>query len=70
MVELEADGSGSAPRLSKIRRWFDQPAYVDAMTDNVIAAIESLPPTAEAEKDKPGPDRFHHPLDPDEPSSC
>lgn len=53
VVELEADGSGSAPRLSKIRRWFDQPAYVDAMTDNVIAAIESLPPTAEARKTSP-----------------
>lgn len=41
-VLIDAEGEGSGPELHKIRRWFDQPAFIDAMTDNVVAAIESL----------------------------
>ncbi len=40
--EVNAAADGPAPELLKIRRWFDQPAFIDAMTDNVVAAIAEL----------------------------
>lgn len=42
VAELVADGQGAPPELAKIRRWFDQPAFIDVMTDNVLSAIDSL----------------------------
>lgn len=42
VTEVNGDGDGSVPVLSKIRRWFDQPAFIEAMTDNVLAAIDAL----------------------------
>ncbi|MFT6564841.1 MAG: ferrochelatase [Actinomycetes bacterium] len=42
--ESLATGSVAAtPRLHKIRRWFDQPAFIEVMADNVVAAIGRLP---------------------------
>lgn len=39
-----ATGSGAGtPRLHKIRRWFDQPAFIEVMADNVVTAIGRLP---------------------------
>ena len=42
VTEVNGDGDGSVPVLSKIRRWFDQPAFIEVMTDNVLAAIDAL----------------------------
>ena len=46
VTQVQADEVGPVPTLSKIRRWFDQPAFIEAMTDNVVAAIEALGPAA------------------------
>ena len=43
VTEVESDGAGHAPELHKIRRWFDQPAFIEVMTENVIDAVRSLP---------------------------
>ncbi len=42
VADVESDGAGPAPELCKIRRWFDQPAFIDVMTDNVLASVRSL----------------------------
>lgn len=42
VVEVEADGLGPAPRLIKIRRWFDHPGFIEPMADNVADAVRSL----------------------------
>lgn len=42
VAELSADDEGPAPELVKIRRWFDQPAFIEVMTENVAAAIDEL----------------------------
>lgn len=42
VLDLSHDTEGPAPELLKIRRWFDQPAFIEVMTDNVAAAIASL----------------------------
>ncbi len=46
IVGSQEEGVGT-PTLHKIRRWFDQPAFIDAMADNVVAAIGRLPETSE-----------------------
>jgi ferrochelatase len=38
-----ADNNAGTPRLHKIRRWFDQPAFIEVMADNVVSAIGRLP---------------------------
>lgn len=45
-AELAADDGGDGPELLKIRRWFDHPAFIEAMTDNVMAAIASIDDSA------------------------
>lgn len=40
--EVQSDGQGSAPQLLKVRRWFDQPAFIEAMVDNTVAAVERI----------------------------
>ena len=45
--EVQADGQGDVPRLNKIRRWFDQPAFIEVMADNVAAAVGRLPADAQ-----------------------
>ncbi|MGV1035935.1 MAG: ferrochelatase [Candidatus Nanopelagicales bacterium] len=40
--EVQSDGNGPAPQLLKIRRWFDQPAFIEAMVDNTVRAVEQL----------------------------
>ncbi len=42
VAQVEADGQGAAPVLLKIRRWFDQPAFIEVMADNVADAVRSL----------------------------
>lgn len=46
VTDAEADGQGRAPSLIKVRRWFDNPAFIEVMSDNVLAAIG---PSGEAE---------------------
>jgi len=45
-ASAENANGGEAPRLHKIRRWFDQPAFIEVMADNVVAAIARLPETS------------------------
>lgn len=40
--EAQGDGNGAAPQLLKVRRWFDQPAFIEAMIDNTVRAVEEL----------------------------
>lgn len=37
------DGLQDAPRIDKLRHYFNHPGFVDAATDGAIAAIETLP---------------------------
>jgi len=46
--EVESDGGGAAPRLIKIRRWFDQPAFIEVMAENVVRARAQLPELVES----------------------
>jgi len=41
-AQVEADGLGPAPRLDKLRHYFDHPGFVDPMADAVVAAVEQL----------------------------
>jgi len=43
VAEITDGELADAPKLQKIRRWFDQPAFIEAMADNVVAAIGRLP---------------------------
>lgn len=42
--DVQADGLGGAPDLIKVRRYFDHPAFIEVMVDNVQTSIETLPP--------------------------
>ena len=46
VAEVEADGGPPAPRLDKLRHFFDHPGFVEPMVDAVIAAASSLDVTA------------------------
>ena len=41
-AEVEADGLGSAPRLDKLRHYFDHPGFIEPMIDGVVSSVESL----------------------------
>ncbi len=40
--EVESDGRGPAPRLDKLRHYFDHPGFVDTMADHVVDAVGRL----------------------------
>lgn len=40
---VQDDGQGQAPLLLKVRRYFDHPAFVSVMADNIMAALGELP---------------------------
>ena len=42
VAEVEADGQGPAPRLDKLRHFFDHPGFVEPMVDSVVACVERL----------------------------
>ncbi len=42
VAEVEADGRGPAPRLDKLRHFFDHPGFVEPMVDSVVACVERL----------------------------
>jgi len=42
VAEVEADGLGPAPRLDKLRHFFDHPGFLDPMVDGVVASVRSL----------------------------
>jgi len=42
VAEVESDGAGAAPRLDKLRHYFDHPGFVDTMADHVVAAVGSV----------------------------
>ncbi|MEI8082845.1 MAG: ferrochelatase, partial [Actinomycetes bacterium] len=43
-AEVAAEGQGPAPVLLKVRRYFDHPAFIEVMADNVVTALGELPP--------------------------
>ena len=42
VAAVEADGGGPAPRLDKIRHYFDHPGFIEPTVDAVISAIDDL----------------------------
>jgi ferrochelatase len=42
VAEVEADGLGSAPRLDKLRHYFDHPGFVETTIDTVVDTVERL----------------------------
>jgi ferrochelatase len=42
VAAVEADGLGPAPRLHKLRHYFDHPGFVEPMVDAVVAAVRVL----------------------------
>jgi protoporphyrin/coproporphyrin ferrochelatase len=44
LAAAQAEVGQRAPHIDKIRHYFNCPGFVDAMIDNTVAAIESLPP--------------------------
>ncbi len=43
VAEVEADGQGSAPRLDRVRHYFNHPGFVEPMVDATLAALAELP---------------------------
>ena len=39
VAEVEADGRGPAPRLDKLRHYFDHPGFVEPLVDGVVDAV-------------------------------
>jgi ferrochelatase len=42
VAEVEADGLGPAPRLTKLRHYFDHPGFVEPMVDSVVECVRRL----------------------------
>jgi ferrochelatase len=42
VAAVEADGLGIAPRLDKLRHYFDHPGFVEPMVDAVVAGVRAL----------------------------
>jgi ferrochelatase len=42
VAEVEADGLGPAPRLDKLRHYFDHPGFVEPLVDAVVSAVQGL----------------------------
>ena len=42
VTEVEADGLGPAPRLDKLRHYFDHPGFVEPTVDAVVAAVRAV----------------------------
>ncbi len=42
VAEVEADGQGPAPRLEKLRHYFDHPGFVEPMVDAVLDAVAKV----------------------------
>ncbi len=42
VAEVEADGLGAAPRLDKLRHFFDHPGFLEPMADSVVDCVQRL----------------------------
>ena len=42
VAEVEADALGTAPRLDKLRHYFDHPGFLDPTVDAVISAVQAV----------------------------
>ena len=43
VAEVEADGNGPAPRIDRLRHYFNHPGVVEPMVDATLAALAELP---------------------------
>ena len=43
VAEVEADGNGPAPRIDRLRHYFNHPGFVEPMVDATLAALAELP---------------------------